>query len=167
MSRVITKTDLERFEEKLERLPICGCWIWVGAATHRYGSFYYPSYPKETYGGMVSAHKSSLWLYKRQLVPEGFEVLHSCDIGFCCNPNHLSVGTHKENMRDMANKNRNVPGGRVLSVLDSLLAKNMRREGIKIKDIAEHFGMSISRISRLTAGIQEKWKKICPNLSKG
>jgi HNH endonuclease len=33
-------------------------------------------------------------------------VMHSCDNPPCCNPNHLSIGTHHENMIDSMLKGR-------------------------------------------------------------
>jgi len=39
-------------------------------------------------------------------IPEGAFIRHSCDNRRCCNPRHLSAGTHKENMDDVVEHNR-------------------------------------------------------------
>lgn len=155
------KTDLVRFEEKLSYEPNTGCWIWAGAGTQRYGSFHFPNYPVKHSKDMVSAHKSALFLYDGVVVERPLEILHSCDNGFCCNPSHLSVGTHTDNMVDMVSKGRHKSGKEVLSAVDIIVAKQMRKDGFKVKDIAEAFGISSSQMSRVTAGMQPKWKINC------
>ena len=47
-----------------------------------------------------------LWKQKNGEIPTGMHILHSCDNPACINLNHIRLGTHLENMRDMINKGR-------------------------------------------------------------
>lgn len=56
----------------------------------------------------VRAHVLS-WIYHYGYWPKRPKcVCHKCDNPSCCNPDHLFVGTHKDNMADCKNKGRNV-----------------------------------------------------------
>lgn len=73
------------------------CWLWQGCHG-RYGAVRIGK-------GMYKANRVSYALfYKKD--PADLHVLHSCDNPMCCNPNHLSLGTHADNMGDMALKGR-------------------------------------------------------------
>ncbi len=79
------------------------CWVWTGqTGSSGYGQI-------KAFGKMVSCHRLSYELNKGP-IPKGLEVMHSCDNGICINPDHLTVGTHLENMRDMIAKERRVQG---------------------------------------------------------
>lgn len=79
------------------------CWEWKSiSGSSGYGLI-------KCFGKMILAHRFSYQLYKGD-IPSGLEVLHSCDNSICVNPEHLDIGTHKENMQDMIKKGRRVQG---------------------------------------------------------
>jgi len=57
-------------------------------------------------GGLnLRAHQWAFAIY-RGSIPAGLNVCHSCDVGRCINPDHLWLGTQKQNMDDMDAKGR-------------------------------------------------------------
>lgn len=81
-------------------LDASGCWIWQGHKNNKgYGVI-----PLGHIGSMY-VHRAS-WVTFRGYIPKGLNVLHKCDIPLCFNPEHLFLGTQKENMADMTKKGR-------------------------------------------------------------
>lgn len=85
-----------RFESKFVRIPESGCWIWMGGTNEKgYGIFGLGTRKQ----GITKAHRFS-WQRKNGQIPDGMNVLHECGVAACVNPDHLYVGTQKENAAD-------------------------------------------------------------------
>ena len=56
------------------------------------------------------AHRVA-WELVNGPIPDGLEVAHKCDVRNCCNPDHLFLATHDQNMQDCKEKGRNYTGG--------------------------------------------------------
>jgi len=82
------------------------CWLWTGCVT----TFGYGFYRWKKPNKMVHTHRIA-WELEHGPIPEGMHVLHKCDVRPCCNPAHLWLGTHQENMADMRAKGRAWKGG--------------------------------------------------------
>lgn len=140
----------ERFEEKYIKMP-SGCWEWQ-AASHERGYGYFYTSKEYSDRKMDYAHKVSLFLYKGIKTGKDQHVMHLCDNPKCVNPDHLKVGTHKDNMRDMTNKGRNKPGNQKLNKKEIETIRALRKEGYQIKQIAEKYGLDRGHTSRLCKG---------------
>ncbi len=89
--------DVERFNTHWTPEPYSGCWLWTGYSSNgRYG---------KDQRLKLTAHRISWKLYRGE-IPQGKQVLHRCDTGFCVNPDHLFLGTIADNMRDKCAKGR-------------------------------------------------------------
>ena len=141
----------KRFNQKWVLNKETGCWDWTAscAGQGNYGQIKIPGTRKQDYAHRVS--------YRINIgeIPEGKYVLHRCDNPKCVNPNHLFLGSAKDNAQDMKSKNRHLPGEKnsmsVLTTKDVVAIRAMVDAGISQDSIANRFcdsQMTISRIKR-------------------
>jgi hypothetical protein len=76
-----------------------GCWNWGKNGSHGYGQFYIK--PK-TY---LAAHRAA-YLLLVGTFDQRLQVCHHCDNPRCINPDHLFLGTQKDNFLDAKQKGR-------------------------------------------------------------
>ena len=131
------------------------CWPWTrGRSSDGYGRIY----PGGGATVALTAHRVAYELEHGVEVPNDMEVLHACDNPPCCNPAHLSVGTHAQNMAEMAERGRSIKGARNprRKVTDEQIEQmlEMKRGGARNVDIGERFGVSGPHVSKLLNGVQ-------------
>jgi hypothetical protein len=80
------------------------CWIWSGSKDPRgYGTL-----SAESGSSPIKAYRLAYEM-RHGPIPDGLVVRHKCDNPSCVNPDHLEVGTQKDNVRDMVERGRANP----------------------------------------------------------
>jgi hypothetical protein len=87
-------------ESLLKKTVLNGtCKEFIGARNHLgYGKVGF-------HGKVMHAHRLAYKLFYGE-IPKGKLVCHKCDNPSCVNPDHLFLGTHKDNTQDMIDKGR-------------------------------------------------------------
>lgn len=148
---------IARFKSHVVETPN-GCWEWKGSRqSNGYGLFF-------SSDRRLLAHRAA-WELFRGAIPTGLNVLHSCDNPPCCNPEHLSVGTVRENLLQAYRRGRmKAPGlgltgeKNPVARLSNAQAREVRRlyalapKRGRISAIARMYGVSIQSISKIVRG---------------
>lgn len=97
----------------------------------------------------IQAHRLAWEAFNAKPVPPGFFVLHTCDNARCFNPNHLYIGTLKQNAQDrlirkgLSSYSRKIPIDEVPKILVSTSSAN---------HLAEKYKVTSARIRQLWRG---------------
>lgn len=133
------------------------CWLFTaGTDSAGYGRIW-------SAGGSTGAHMLS-YKYHKGNIPTGLFVLHTCDNPPCCNPEHLFLGTKKDNAADMFAKGRahvrkgiNVNTCK-LTEEEVIEIRSLYDQGYSQRTLGEIFGVSHPAIGRIVR--RQNWRHI-------
>lgn len=136
----ITRADVLRFMDKINFGLFC--WEWTGGTNPKgYGVF--------SVGRVcVVAHRVAYHIYHGG-IPDGKQILHSCDNPRCVRKTHIRAGTHGDNMGDKVTRNRQaskITREMAIDALASYYAGDLQR------DIGARFGIDQSTVSDIVRG---------------
>ena len=153
--------DTEKIKQRLlaKRLidPETNCWLWTGFTHRGYGRM-------RVDGPSYRVHRVSAAVFLDFDLQNPLSVCHRCDIPSCFNPEHLWIGTHEDNMHDMANKKRATKlkgsqcGNSKLTedyVQEILI---LLSQGYTLKQIGARFDISYSVVSDIK--LNKIWKHV-------
>lgn len=148
----------ERFYAKVSPEPNSGCWLWTGA-TKELGYGVIGLGRRED--GTAKAHRVSYELHKGPT--GGLCVLHECDNPACVNPDHLRLGTLKDNARDCVSRGRNfIPDNRGSNAkwarLNEEKVRNILTRRVPGTEYARLYGVSKSAVYQIWRG--NNWRSL-------
>ena len=135
-----------------------GCWEFTGWCNNKgYGMIGKGARSE----GLVLCHRASYESFIGP-IPEEKMVLHKCDNTKCFNPDHLFLGTHQDNMNDMASKGRRVslygtdsPNAKLTpEQVADIRTRHIPR--VNTRELAEEFGITKQYVGQL---VHKLWRK--------
>lgn len=128
-----------------------GCWLWMGDVNKGgYGVVSVKGHGRRT---RMFAHRVSWQIHHGKSIPDGLFCCHTCDTPGCVRPDHLFLGTPKENSHDSIRKGRWVNPPKMVNEenwnakLTAAKVREIRLAPGQHKEVAAKFGISPSQAS--------------------
>jgi DNA-binding Xre family transcriptional regulator len=120
--------------------------------TNKKGCMLVTSHRQDEQGYIIVTRNNKKWRLHRWVytqkhgeIPEGKLILHSCDEPSCININHLSVGTHQDNMNDMMNKGRHF----TKAITPNNIKELRLKRNISMRKLSSMSGVDFSYLSKI------------------
>jgi hypothetical protein len=140
----MTRCPVERFREKIA-VTEAGCHEWKSTIKRDgYGQFWLN-------GKSRKAHQVAYRLFVGPIAA-GLCVLHKCDNRKCVNPEHLWLGTVRENIADMDAKKRRGHKGWITKEIALAIISEYRAGGLSQQAVGKKFGVDQTTVSALLLG---------------
>ena len=136
------------------------CWPWLGVKNKQgYGRVQINEWSYYAHRVIYSLVYPNIieWRAPKNSTESGF-ILHTCDNPSCCNPKHLLVGTHADNMADKVAKGRSPDfsgdkGPRAkLTMAQAREIRQLRKDGISARELSQRYELSLPSIKTLLRG---------------
>jgi hypothetical protein len=156
------KDFFTRFEGYVLPEPNSGCWLWTKTALPRVRASAYSGYGWFRINGVYHyAHRAAYEAVHGDGSAADLVVRHRCDNPICVNPDHLEIGTAKDNAQDRIQRGRSNNGARngmsKFTLADATTAKVMAGFGFYQREVADLFDVDQSAISLILTG--RRWGK--------
>ena len=135
-----------------------GCWICTSHRPNILSGYH----EMNRNGKMIRVHRHMYEKYKGE-IPNGLLICHKCDNPSCINPDHLFVGTPKENSEDMVMKGRSNPPrltGEMIGTSKLKISQiiDIRKDNRLQREIAKDYGIAQCHVSRIK--LHQTWVSV-------
>lgn len=141
---------IARFEDKIAKTD--DCWLWTAAANNLgYGQL-------RVAGKALYAHRISYEIYTGEIAT-GLVLRHTCDNPRCVNPQHLLLGTKRQNTRDAVERERfgaqrKVGRAKITWKMVDEIKKMLAPKTMTKAQIARHFNIHAKSVYHIEVGNQ-------------
>lgn len=147
----------ERLARSTTPEPNTGCHIWTGILMPKgYGKI------GTVNGSTMTAHRAA-WIVHNGPITDGLHVLHRCDSPWCVNPDHLFLGTNKQNIEDKVAKGRSPKGEKnAQAKLTTVQVAEIKFSGAPPIEMCRKFGIRRQVVSYIRCG--HAWQHVTEDM---
>ena len=145
--------DIDKYiKERISVDKETGCWEWKGG-------FFSSGYARAGLKGFSKRASRMVYTFLKGDIPEGLLMCHTCDNPKCVNPDHLFLGTTKDNLSDMVNKGRSLKGEtNYNAILTEKIVQKIRSSSRSVEYLSKRFKVSVSTIKDVLK--RRTWKHV-------